>query len=463
MLSFSAEFPLASTEPSDVVDCVAVWLKGSPHRVLPTSAIDALAAGKQSKIESGNQAVELISTGVGDDLAFGAKHTSVDQGIVYSTTIVSRVVESETWVNVRTDRAALDPQMSLKEARKPQIIRVLLSSIGGGLDGELWVRDTPFELKDSDRNMAIRLLNGDSENHLPVVYISRTFRDELGCDPSALARQLGGLAHVVVEPSRDFSRSIQPFTNSRNAYGGALGVYLPSGQRSLILESGQDEWYLRQLAAETVREALLTRQPMKGFAWADLEAARSRENITALKESGSTDLDAFVHEFDTENQALRDQNENLRLEVSTLKIEVQNLSALSSVGSSGVEKMVALQNYFPGETEQFLKEALEKVVNQLVEGSRRQAVITEYIERIEGTDEIDNRKKKLKELLSQAEKLDAKTEKELQSLGFSVTSDGKHHKLTYFGDQKLIFTMAKTASDWRAGKNLVADITRKVF
>lgn len=463
MLSFATEFPLASSGPEAVLECVAVWLKGSPHRVLEKSEIDALANGEISQINASNQSVELLRANVRGDVAVGAKHTAVDQDIIFSTTIIARNIEERTWVSVRTDRAALNPQISLKEARKPQILKILLSTIGGGLDGELWVQDTPHLLGPSDLNMAIRLLNGDSDNHLPVVYLSRSFRDELSCDPSALARQLGGLAHVVVEPSRGFSREIQPFTNSRNAYGGAVGIYLPTGQRSLILDTGADDWNLRARAAQTVRESLLTRVPMHGFAWSDLEAEKSRENIQALKSAGSTDLEAYVREFDSENQALRDQNSSLRDEISNLKIELQNLNAVSTANSSGSEKLVALQNYFPGETEQILKEALQGCLSQVFEGSRRQAVLQEYIDRISGTDEIEIRKKKVKDLLSQTDKLTAKIEKELSDLGFSITSDGKHHKLTYFGDQRLVFSMAKTASDWRAGMNLASDISRKVY
>lgn len=462
MLSFAAEFPLKSGTPSDIIRSIGVWLIGSPHRVLDEADIRALENGEKDQIEAGDQNVELIRLGDDEESGIGVKHTSVDGKIIYSTTVVGRKRSGETWVSVRTDRASLDPQISLREARKPQIIKLILSQLGGGLDGELWVQDLPHSLSESDQGMAARLLNGDSDNHLPVVYISRTFREELSCDPKALARHLGGLAHVVVEPNRSFSRAIQPYTNSRNAYGGAIGIYLPTGQRSLIIPVDEDEWALRKAASETVREALLTRLSLPGFSWPDIEADKSRRNIEALKSAGSTDLDAFVREFDTENQALREQNTALENEVRQLKIDLQNINAVTA-GQSGNAKQVSIQDYFPGESEHFLKEAVEHALSGVLSGSRKEFVLQEFAERFNSSQELIERKERLKSVLSGSEGLDAKTRKALNDLGFSISSDGKHHKLVYFGDERLAFTMAKTASDWRAGKNMASDISRKIF
>ncbi|GFZ98229.1 hypothetical protein GCM10010923_02950 [Blastomonas marina] len=463
MLSFSAEFPLKSGTPSDVLSCIATWLRGSPHRVLAVEDIEKLATGEKEKIEAKSQTAEVINLKGSTSVGLGAKHTAIDHGIIYSTTVVSRVWNDATWVSIRTDRASIDTHINLREAQKPQIIKLLLKHLKGGLDGELWVRDKPHLITNADQNMAIRLLNGDSDNHIPVVYLSRTFRDELACDPLALARHLGGLAHVVVEPSRSFSREIQPFTNSRNAYGGAVGVYLPTGQRSLIIPDNEDEWNVRKRASEVVRASLLTRLPIAGFSWADLEAEKSRQNIEALKVAGSTDLDAFVREFDAENQALRDQNEALKVEIGKLKTEVQNLNAVSSTSGAGVKKPIAVQDYFPGESEQFLKDAVEAALKQVVSGSRREAVLQEFFDRMRSSDEFLRRRKALKETLSSSDDLDAKATKLLQEFGFSITSDGKHHKLTYHGDPKLTFTMSKTSSDWRAGKNMASEIIKKIF
>ncbi|MBZ2061554.1 hypothetical protein K1J01_04025 [Streptococcus sanguinis] len=59
--------------------------------------------------------------------------------------------------------------------------------------------------------------------------------------------------------------------------------------------------------------------------------------------------------------------------------------------------------------------------------------------------------------------LNGKLKQDLKQLGFSVSDDGKHYKLTYFNDKRYIIPMAKTPSDGRAGKNNVSNINNKVF
>ena len=99
----------------------------------------------------------------------------------------------------------------------------------------------------------------------------------------------------------------------------------------------------------------------------------------------------------------------------------------------------------------------------MVDGSRRQAVLKEFFDRMSNSAEFDRRRKLLKETLSTSDDLDGKAQKVLQELGFTISSDGKHHKLVYNGDARLTFTMAKSSSDHRAGKNLAAEVLRKIF
>ena len=52
---------------------------------------------------------------------------------------------------------------------------------------------------------------------------------------------------------------------------------------------------------------------------------------------------------------------------------------------------------------------------------------------------------------------------DLEELGFSVVSEGKHYKLTYFQDPRYTIVMAKSCSDARAGNNLASEIIRKML
>ena len=52
---------------------------------------------------------------------------------------------------------------------------------------------------------------------------------------------------------------------------------------------------------------------------------------------------------------------------------------------------------------------------------------------------------------------------QLLELGFEITEDGKHYRLTYYGDGRYKTTIAKTGSDWREGKNIASVILKSMM
>jgi hypothetical protein len=59
--------------------------------------------------------------------------------------------------------------------------------------------------------------------------------------------------------------------------------------------------------------------------------------------------------------------------------------------------------------------------------------------------------------------MDAKTRSALAKLGFDISEDGKHYKAVFQGDGRYTFSISKTSSDHRAGKNTASDINKKLF
>ncbi|MGC4441538.1 hypothetical protein ABXW85_22030, partial [Streptococcus suis] len=51
----------------------------------------------------------------------------------------------------------------------------------------------------------------------------------------------------------------------------------------------------------------------------------------------------------------------------------------------------------------------------------------------------------------------------LKELGFDISDDGKHYKLIYMQDDRYVFSLPKSGSDWRGGMNSVSDIAKRVF
>ena len=69
----------------------------------------------------------------------------------------------------------------------------------------------------------------------------------------------------------------------------------------------------------------------------------------------------------------------------------------------------------------------------------------------------------LKNLLRGTSTLDARIRRALESMGFRISSGGKHYKLVYQEDDRYTYPLPKSGSDHRGGLNAANDIGRLMF
>lgn len=69
----------------------------------------------------------------------------------------------------------------------------------------------------------------------------------------------------------------------------------------------------------------------------------------------------------------------------------------------------------------------------------------------------------VKALFKDYKTLSGSMRQQLLELGFEVTEEGKHYRLTYYGDGRYKTTIAKTGSDWREGKNIASVIIKNMM
>lgn len=70
---------------------------------------------------------------------------------------------------------------------------------------------------------------------------------------------------------------------------------------------------------------------------------------------------------------------------------------------------------------------------------------------------------RLKTLMTGYKTMSAPMRQELMDMGFDISEDGKHYKLTYRNDPRYYTTISKSGSDHREGKNIVSKITRTML
>ena len=52
---------------------------------------------------------------------------------------------------------------------------------------------------------------------------------------------------------------------------------------------------------------------------------------------------------------------------------------------------------------------------------------------------------------------------QLVELGFKIAEEGKHYRLTYYGDNRYKTTLSKSGSDHREGKNIALTILKNMM
>lgn len=118
---------------------------------------------------------------------------------------------------------------------------------------------------------------------------------------------------------------------------------------------------------------------------------------------------------------------------------------------------------YPDEIKDIILDELFRASKKIDSDTRRGELLKDILFANDFTDRQGKRILQLKNQFSVEDGLSPATRRMLADMGFEVSSDGKHHKITYFGDDRFLFSWSKTGSNWRSGKNLASEIIRKTL
>lgn len=468
MISFATEFPIERTHTAeDFVGAVRSWILGSPHTNLTPADLAGLVPFGEWAGGKGNETVETVGMTSTNEQACGVRYKRHDGNLEWLTAVVFSRMDADSWVSIRVSCESTHPSARLPSAKKPVLIRTLLNTLGGSSDGELRVGRYPVRLDNADIEIAARLIRGDSGCRLPIVYVSAGFQGTYGVDVERLASDLEGLAHVVVEPNRAFSLRLKIEVDSENVYGGTVGVYWPEGggRRSFFLRTGFDSPdELHRAILEEIRTALTNRRALDRCTWASVQELASRRAIAELKTSGSRELNKYVETFDKELAAKAERLEDADREIARLHKELRILEARVASGTGSLLRAGAEQDLYPDEIVQIVRDAVVDHRSRVPADSRRMHVLDAVLAANPPTGGQSARMREdLKNLLRDSRGMEQKTRRGLEEMGFSISDDGKHHKLVFQGDDRYSFTLPKSGSDHRGGLNAASDIGRLLF
>lgn len=382
MLSFVTEFPIDHLhEPKAFVEAVRSWVLASPHTKFVAADLASIAESGEWTVRNERETLNVLYANSELEQSVAVRQAVADGDLEWVTNIIFSRSDMDTWVGVQTSCESNHPAVRLPNAKKPIIVRVLLETLGGTSDGELPVSSEPTYLSNNDIGIAGRLINGESGCRLPIVYISCDFYGGVVVNPKSLAYELSGMAHVIVEPNRAFSRRLQIEVDSENVYGGAVGIYWPegAGRRSFFIGGEfENPASIRRSIVDEIRVALTNRRPLVRCTWPAVREAASREEFKRLRQSGDASIEEYVAVFDAEIKARSDQLADAEKEIERLKAENRRYEHFRSAGGGISIRTGTEHNLYTGEITEILRDAIQDSVDRAQDDSRKKTCFKCY-------------------------------------------------------------------------------------
>lgn len=478
MLPFITEFPiLRSSNKAAFPAEVFAWLRGMAGSTVLNSTSEREFDGENVHfITSTGEELrmrELVSDG--EWKAIGFRHDMPDeQGRVWRTEAVLRRGGDDILhdlIRIRTQCLAKQAGAIVQTPKKPFLIKSLLSGEWGGVDGELCVCDKPFWLgeNEEDLDLAKLVLHGKASEFLPIVYISATGDERWLFNKSEiekLAYDLGGVVHVVVEPSRNFSFQLRDQSSGKNVYGGTVGLALPQGGfvRRFFLsqrfESARD--ILEGIRGDAIR--FRAHMPSIGWDWTDFqEYALRRQRETLRSSLSQVDADQLFEEFTKQLDDLQEENKQLKDQMAS-QIRIDAAEDQGGAANDRPLKSVGKEIY-PGEVLDRIRFAAETaLLFAEAEGidERSRAIWRKIVDCVPRSSALDELLSDLVRATKDAKRMASEIGELLQRHGYRDKSDKNH--ICFEPQNEFVglrsITISKTPSDRRGLVNARKQIER---
>jgi len=477
MLPFATEFPVKKTShSSEFLAEVVAWLRGNNFStVLNETAAKELDGENAQFLADNGEHLQLRELKISDTWkAIGFRHDLPDDlGRLWRTEGVLTRSENEDCsdiVRIRTQCIANIPTAPLQTPKKPYLIKSLLKGNWGGSDHCFSISDRPFFLKDdaTGEKLAAEIINGNASTWLPIVYISTISHGEWPLnlrEINSLAYQLGGIAHVALEPSRLFSLRLRELCDGKNPFGGAISIVLPNQGavfQRVLRKNGLNTQDLLNIVV-TAASTLRSQMPSMGWDWTELQEKYLREFRNTYRGSlTAEDADKLLEDYVTQLSDVQEENRLLKERIST--DSVANNTAKDSAQIDNISNKIGSEIY-QGEISDRLRLAAKLALERADASGlddRSRAIFERIVEHTPRSTELDA----LLLDLSRAVKDPKKACRELTYLlnqhGYISKSENKHVRMEpldgYFGLGAL--TLPKTPSDYRGLINLQKQIER---
>ena len=401
---------------NDFINLVIEWnQKGHPESIIS----DIEWNGERNvRYEDENKCLEIQEYRNKNIIAVRFEKRESD-GAVWDTDYIMNF--SEMKMAVRLDRSYIEEALNVDtKFFTPFFISMLIDRGYITKDGNLEVLRTPLVIDEENLDLIVNVINGNAKYKLPVVIITKTFYDEDPVDTNKLAKELKGVAHVLVQKTNCTNRKLKELCNGNNEYYGAIGIYHPNpaiGHRRYLYRMSEG---IDRILAEKVTRTVMqySNSQMVGtlYTWfgvnnailQDRLACKREENVEAeigrrkalyelialksdldqTKESmrkqalkeGKAEADRILDEFEGEMQKKDFEVERLTFELQKKEYEIGWLRVkLNSMTDVPVLIAGDEDDFYPGEVKDFVLSAVKKELSSTETRTRRYDVLSDVL------------------------------------------------------------------------------------
>lgn len=447
------------------IELVSLWNQSAKYK---ENIVQGVSWNGERNIKFGTDklSIEIIDYPEKDILAVRHEKITADE-VVWDTDFVVNFAERK--IAIRLDRTFSEDALEMNAAfSTPHFISLLIEHGYLQDDQDLPVLRDPIMISDSDQETIQQVVGNKEYYELPLVYVAKDFADQDPLSISWLASRLKGAAHVLVEESKDACRKCTEICGETVEEYGAVRIYYPSlgvNRKRFLYRSatGNMDVRLEKVIRHVIQywnsqrmDILYTWQGVNSAVMSDTLQNQIQRLAEAeiAKQSAEEEINLVYEEFDEDIKSLQKKLEELSRANEALQME--NFGLRAKMNASDAMPIIYQgdeEDFYPEEVKDMVLGVLADALNNTEKGTRLYDVLEDILANNPYQHLSDERKQRVKNLFKGYKTLTGAMKQELMSLGFEISDDGKHYKITYQGDPRYMVTIGKTPSDNRAGSN----------
>lgn len=458
MIGFNTTLPLSiETDVKDFMNHCRNWMKNNNNTSL---VIDDSEIKDELKYLSTNETLEFMIFENNDSIHCGVRHTKKDSDCEWRTDIVGFKNLEEFTVSIVTTKADFNISTYSKLPLRPYIIKILTENTNPMYDDGIQIVQHPKEVTQENYNELALIINNKKVNQFPVVYISKKLDGKYLINPKNLATKLSGFAHVYYQLDEEVSRKLKEETDGNNSYNGTIGIYWPGGSRNYYYSQEEVDHSLK--LKFFIQKTLNNRTLKKECKWSYVQDLKSKSKINEYRKNNS-ELNEFMEAIFSEIEVLKERVEQLENENLYLTSQIDSLSENEFSNNTKMIYKGSERELFKNEQIDFILNLLDEKLSKSNSSNRIKGMIESILASNERSESKQEFLKIMKKILESDKGINKQSKKELRSLGFEVTEEGKHYKLKFQGNSNYSFTVPKSHSDHRGPKNNYSDFKDYFF